>query len=466
MNPIKRTLIITGAALALSSSLIASAQETDFDWLASAVETELQAQNTAGVSVAIVFENQVIFSDGFGVRNTETLDPVTADTLFQIGSTTKPLTALGMLQLAQAGLVHLDASVTDYLPEFAVNEAITVRQLLSHSAGLNDDVAAYGPSNPESLRESISTFTPSASFAPAGELQSYSNIGFNIAGAVIEAASGQFFADYMTAEVFTPLGMSRTTFDPNVAITYPVAVGYNPSLFGTTAVRPNTHNVPESPSGILYSTATNLTHLLQFILQAGMVEDQPFLTSELFTEMVTPVETRIDSSMRYGLGVSVETYRGTLALGHDGNVDGYAAFLKTLPEYGLGVVILANHIAFNAAPIFDQVVDELIDLPAPTAETETETSVDVATYADYVGAYVIANSQGGVFLEIQVSLMDDRLELQIADQPTLELRPLATDVFATYFGEFPAGLEIRFLRDETGAVRYLYAGLRVGVKTN
>jgi CubicO group peptidase (beta-lactamase class C family) len=96
------------------------------------------------LGVAIVQNDKVIFRQGFGVRNTETKDPVTPTTLFRIGSTTKPLTAIGVMQLVEAGKVKLDEPVVTYVPEFKVNSKIPVRQIISHSSGLADAADPYG----------------------------------------------------------------------------------------------------------------------------------------------------------------------------------------------------------------------------------------------------------------------------------------------------------------------------------
>jgi CubicO group peptidase (beta-lactamase class C family) len=462
----KRLISFILIASLLVLAVPAAAQDTpttDFETAAidDAIASAMEAQRAPGLAIAIVYQGQVVYAAGYGVRDTETNAPITPDTLFMFGSTLKPLTTIGLLRLVEQGLVDLDAPVSTYLPELPIGDAITARQLLSHTAGLADEANADGPQNPEALRESMAQFTEAAMFAPAGTAHSYSNPGYDIAGTVIEAASGQYYDDYMASQVFAPMGMERTTFDPNVAITYPVAAGYQPGMLGISAVRRNSSHTTEAPSGLAYSSVNDLTRLLEFILEGGVVGGEPVLSAELAQAMATPAQVRIASPMRYGLGLFVEQYRGTTRIGHGGNVDGYSALMETLPAHDLGVVVLANVSAFDASPIFDAVVDTLLNLPATSEESAPYTPDNLA---DYVGEYVVRDLAGEPAFTGRVSLEGERLQVQISGQPTLELRATAPDTFEVYFGEMASGQLVTFLRDETGTVGYLFLGNRVACR--
>lgn len=429
--------------------------------IARIIEEEMRAQNAPGAAVAIVFNGEVIFAEGFGVRNTETNDSVTPDTLFMFGSTLKPLTSIGLLRLVESGGVDLDAPVSLYLPEIAFPDTVLVRHLLSHTTGLSDDANGDGPRDPAALRESMARFTRDSFFAPAGELHSYSNPGFDIAGAVIESVSGQYYADYMAAEVFAPMGMTRATFDPNVAITYPVAVGYQRGLLGNNAVRRNASHTTEAPSGLAYASVNDLTKLIEFVLNEGQANGQTILTNSMAEAMWTPAAVSIVSPMRYGLGFFIEDYRGTVRVGHGGNVDGYSSMLETLPEYGLGVVVLANSSGFDANPIFDAVVDALIDLPATSESVTKQPAIDLEAYA---GSYALRDLNGDPSFTVTVTVEGERLLAQVAGQPPLTLRAAEQDLFEIYFGEIATGQKLAFLRDDTGTITYIHAGGRAGTR--
>lgn len=436
------------------------AQSTpDFTALETVITEQLQAQNTPGIAIAIVHQGAVIYRAGFGVRSIEGQEPVTPDTLFRIGSTTKPMTALGLLMLAEDGRVALDAPISTYLPDFALGDDITVRHLLSHTAGLSDEAQAYGSLDADALAESMGNFTSASQFAPAGQVHSYSNPGFNIAGRVIEVVTGQYYADYMEKVVFRALGLKRTTLYPNIAITYPVAIGYEPSLFGRLNVtRPNTDNVAEYPSGFAYSSVNDLTNLINFILMEG----QPILGEVWGKEMLTPVVPAISGGFEYGLGVMIGEYRGTPMIGHDGKINGYTALLQTLPAHQFGVVILGNNIAFDPTPIFDAAVDSVLTLPVPD---ETADIVQTGELDDYVGTYALKNPAGDVVISVRVTLENGGLTAAPDGQPRLDLIPISgINTFEAHLGGQPLGVTLTFMADEQGTFTYLSVGYRVATR--
>jgi CubicO group peptidase (beta-lactamase class C family) len=452
-----RFIAVLLLTISLTSLAFAQSPEPDFDAITQAIEEQMQAQNIPGLAIAIVHRGEVIYAEGFGVRSTEDDAPVTPDTLFRIGSTTKPLTALAVLRLVEQGLLDLDTPITAYLPEFTMSDDITLRQLLGHTAGLNDRADAIVLLDANALRDSVLGFTSAGLFAPSGTVRSYANPGFDIAGAVVEAVSGQPFADAMAKDVFAPMGMTRTTFHSTVAMTYPLASGHQPNLFGLSVVRPNPDNITQYPSGFAFSTVNDLTHLIDFLLEG----DEGFLSEALRAEMLDSSPVRVASPFDYGLGVVRTTYRGAQQIGHGGRIDGYGAFLETLPEYDFGVAIVANNGAIDEAPIFAAVVDAVLGLPVEDVVLADDIPY---TSAEYVGTYVLRALDGEPVASIVISEQDGALVAQADGQPLLTLRPTAPDSFGVYFGDINAGIGIDFVRDENGRVAYVSVGYRIGVR--
>lgn len=458
----KRWILLITLLGILSGGFSTFAQaDTDFLWLEEVIDAQMSEQRVAGLAIALVQGDEVIYQRGFGVRNTETEDPITTDTLFQIGSTTKPLTTIAILQQVEAGTLDLDTPIINYLPAFAVDDNITLRHLLSHSAGLNDEANPYGSLSPDALQQAVLAFGKEAQFAPVGTLQSYSNAGFNVAGAVLESVVDGYYADHMKT-VFSQFKMTRTTFDPTLAMTYPLAVGYQPGLFGNNAVRPMSANMAEAPSGIAYSTVEDLAYLVEFFLNEGVVDGTPIISPQLFATMTTPAEVRLGTEIPYGLGVIIDEHFGVPTWGHDGKIDGYTAVLRTWHTQDLGVVILANNIAFSGAPIERAIAENLLGLSA-TPDTPAEFTAP-ADLSPYVGTYSINNPQGGAMFEAEISVNGEYLRAQITGQPTLELRPVAPDTFEAYLFGSSVGARVMFLRDDSGAVRYISAAFRAGAK--
>lgn len=454
-------IIVLMAILLLGSSVNAQENVPDFSDLEAIINQQLEAQNTNGFAISLVQDGEVIYAQGFGVRDKETNDPVTADTIFRIGSTTKPLTTIGLLMLVEEGLIDLDESVATYVPEFTINDDITVRHLLSHTAGLKDRAIPYGPTHPEALAEFVASFDETASFSEPGDVFSYSNPGFNVAGHVIEAVSGQWYADYMAEAVFAQLDMQHSTLYPTVAMTYPLAQGYQQGQL----VRPNPDNVEEYPAGFIFSSVTDIARLMTFILQDGTLDDETILDEALVLEMKTPQTARISSNNGegYGLGLFISNYRGTDLIGHDGGINGYGSYMNTVPEYGLGISMLYNNDAFDATPIFDAVLDLLTDLPP---EAQNEFDADTVVLEDYVGSYQFASFTGEDDLTIKVELTDGGdLAAQASGQPTLTLNPVAENRFEVLYLQQQIGITFDFLKDDQGNVVYLSLGARVARRT-
>ncbi len=434
-----------------------------------AAEAELVAQRTPGVSVAVVWGETLVYSAGFGVRNTETKDPVTPDTLFQIGSTTKPLTALAALRLASEGVLDLDAPVQTVLPELDMGQytdLITMRALLSHTAGINDAANDQGPRDPQALRASLSEYGEASLFAMPGMIHSYSNPGFDLAGAVIEQVSGRYYADYMTEKIFRPLGMLRTTFDPAVAMTYPLAAGYSPGLFGPLPVRPLSFNMAEAPSGLAYSSANDLIPLMRVLIDPPSAEVAlDVIGSPLLDDMTEPTTTYTGAVFGYGLGVFIDDYEGNLMLGHNGAINGYRAFLQVLPGRQFGVVVLANNIAFDAQPIFDAAYDTVFPevLPSRTP-VPTPYVPEPEALEEYVGRYVVRDMAGAITIAVEVRLQDGVLTAQPSGQPQLILQPTKPDEFAVFMGQTDLDLPLTFARTSDKVIRYLNVGYRSAVR--
>lgn len=428
-----------------------------FQPIIDAIQTQMEAQTVPGVAVAIVHHGEIIFQQGFGVRSLETRDPVTPDTLFRIGSATKPFTVIALMQLVEAGRVDLDAPVVTYVPTFQVDPTITVRQLISHTAGLADLAVPYGRTDATALQDFVASLPPQSAIAPPGKVLSYSNPGFNVAGAIIERVTGESYARYIDENVFATLGMTRTTFQPTVALTYPLAVGYQPLATEMAPVRPTPDNAAEYPAGFAFSSVRDLTQFLQFLMQEGAVNGQPVLRADSVQAMKTPVLWNEPLKLGYGLGLFVAEEDGTTTIGHGGSIPGYTTALKIFPEQDLGLVLVANRSGFDPSAILDAVRQTLLNLPEPPQTPPLP--LDVNALRAYAGNYGLANAMGDSIGTLEIALEQGSLKGRAPGQPEMELRPTRPDVFELWVAGQTVG-EVAFLRDETGQVTFFTQGLR------
>ncbi len=405
----------------------------------SAIRREMVRQNAPGCAVAVLHKGRVILLRGFGVRDLETRAPVTPLTVFRIGSTTKILTAVALMRQVEQGTLELDQPVVRYLPEFQVNPSITVRQVLSHTAGLKDSAVLYGPEDPAALKQHVAALTKADTFTEPGAVFSYSNLGLDTAGAVLERVVGQSYPEHLEKRIFPLLGMSRATFSTNRAITFPFAVGHEDGK----PVRPNPFNATQNPSGFAMATVVDEVALMRVLLGEKKV-----LRPESLREMRTGVLGVPPLGVEYGLGLFVQRARGYRTCGHGGNINGYTSFLTTVPDLELGVAVLTNVSNFDAEPIFEAVLDWLRIPQTPPARIQQHPA------SDYAGRYSMPSGEPGK-ADVLVTITPE-MKMVLGEQ-TLSLTTIATDGF-----QAANGMALAFLRDSTGQVRFLNVGFRSG----
>lgn len=341
--------------------LAAAAFGAALDAVAGYAPQAMRAQGTPGLSLAITDRTQTLRVITLGYADRETRQPVTPQTRFAIGSITKSMTALAMLELADAGRVNLSAPVQRYLPWFAIRSLggpILVRELLSHTAGIPDDYAdAPGyVYDVLALRNATTLFSPGTSW-------SYSNDGFATAGAIVAALDRRSWADSLTARVFTPIGMndSSPVFTPELMAD--AAKGYQfrdndrpPSLDPPLVASPPLDFV--DPAGSVLSTPEDMARYMRFYLNGGVTPDGRRLISAASFAAMTHA-ARLNNGKpagspgamlaeapafyrEYGYGLSIFNDGGDRSIGHTGGISGYTACMQMNLTRGFGVIAFAN----------------------------------------------------------------------------------------------------------------------------
>ncbi|MEZ5294274.1 MAG: serine hydrolase domain-containing protein [Vicinamibacterales bacterium] len=355
-----RLAATAGIALACAAALRAAAQPSDpFAGVASAIHAEMAQAGIPGAAVAVVAGNQVVWTAGFGVANTETEAPVTPDTLFQIGSVTKTLTAAAILVAAAEGVVALDQPVATYVTGLTPCVGTpTLAQLLSHTGGLIDEPDEFGPQGEDGLGAYQRTWTGEYCFLPPGRAFSYSNSGFALAGLALQEADGTPFAEVMKARVLGPLGMTRTTFRPTEAMTRPLAVGHKKMADGTfEVVRPLANDARLWPAGTLYSSANEMARLVVALGNDGIVEGRQALPPGVGARMRRGQADVPTNGEAYGQGLFLRPAQGRY--GHGGTMTGYAAQLTVRGQVGL--VALTNADAVDVDGLVGRLWPEVLD---------------------------------------------------------------------------------------------------------
>jgi CubicO group peptidase (beta-lactamase class C family) len=310
--------------------------------LKSFVREEAAADRFSG-AVLVAKEGKVLFSDAYGLADREQKIPNTVKTRFRIGSMNKMFTAVAILQLVEAGEVELTAPLGTYLTDYPnqeVAEQVTIHHLLTHTGGTGD---IFGPEF-EAHREELRTLNDyvelygerGPEFEP-GSQWVYSNYGFILLGAVIEAVTGQSYYDYVKEHIYEPAGMTGTGSVPEDQAVPDRAVGYMDPTGGTNW-RPNTDTLPYrgTSAGGGYSTVGDFARFADALLSRELLSPDS-------TELLITGKEEIAPGISYAYGF--EDHRGAEGngwVGHGGGAPGMNGDLRIYPTSGYVVVVLAN----------------------------------------------------------------------------------------------------------------------------
>jgi CubicO group peptidase (beta-lactamase class C family) len=430
-------------------------QGRDFGELERVVRAELREKNVPGAAVAVVSGDRIVFAKGFGVANVETNAPVTPDTLFQIGSITKTFTAVAVLTLAEEGKLKLDAPIGDYAKGLSPKLArVTLHQLLSHTAGIKDEPDEYGGQDESMLASYLRSWKDDYALFDAGEVFSYSNSGFALAGFVVQEAAGKPYADLMAERVFQPLGMARTTFRPTVAMTYPLAVGHQ-AKHGEKpfVVRPLPHDARLYPAGTVYSCVNEMARFAIAFLNEGKLDGRQTLSPAVIAKMQTPNARQLSAAddTSYGYGLFMNHYRGVRQLWHDGSMTGYTASMLMVPEQRFAIIILCNADGVALDKTREKAMELMLPLaPKEVAKPDIPQPISISEMEKYVGSYEQPNR-----FKIEIVVKEGRLFIKEFNSE-MPLIKIGENRFIFRFPQGEKSVEIFIKLEKDGKPRFIH----------
>lgn len=313
------------------------------------IQREVESKGIPALSVALVDDQEIVWARGFGEARPGEGIGASPETVYRVGSVSKLFTDMTVMQLVEAGEVELDTPVTDYLPEFSPRNPfgvpITLRQLMSHRAGLvrEPPLGNYFEDTEPTLTATVASLNDTELVHAPGERTKYSNAGIAVVGLVLERLSGKPFVQVLEEEVLRPAGMSRSAFFPREDLLPDLAGAYMWTYDGREFPAP-TFQLGMSPAGSLYSTVTDMGRFLSLLFAGG----PPLLSTETLEQMWTPQYAEPGTAGGYGLGFRVSDFEGTRKVGHAGAIYGFATELSALPEEKLGVVVVVTMDGANA----------------------------------------------------------------------------------------------------------------------
>ena len=377
-NRLIRSILVMACLLGLAA---AAQAQSDARWQAldSYIQTAMHDGRVPGLAVGIVQNGQAVYVKGFGVRDIATGQPVTPDTLFDIGSCTKAFTAAAVGILVDEGKMHWDDRVDEYIPFFHLydplaDENVTMRDLLTHRTGMGGtDLLWYGGSfSAEEIIRRVRYIPPEFGFRARFE---YQNVMYATAGYAVGQASGGTWQDFVRAHIFGPLGMTGADFSATDAQNAADHATPHDLKDGKVVTIPwrNIDNV--APAGSINAGVKDMTKWIAMQLNDGMANGQQIVSAKSLREthtpqIVVPQGGEFDLffpkslQMSYGMGWFIQDYGGHQIWLHPGDIDGFASLVVLLPEVKTGFVILTNldHTALRAG-LGWHLVDEFLNLP-------------------------------------------------------------------------------------------------------
>jgi CubicO group peptidase (beta-lactamase class C family) len=325
------------------------------------IRPEMAKHRIPGVALAVVRAGKPQKIAAYGLANVELDVPVSPDTVFEIGSITKQFTAAAILLLQQQGKLSVDDSINRYLPFTPPQwEEITIRHLLSHTSGIKNYTGLDGFEvrrhlSPEQFIREIAAYP--LDFAP-GHSWKYCNTGYNLLGFIIEKASGKNYWEFLSERIFRPLGMNATTNRLPALVITNRAAGYEQ----TNHIWINRDNdlTDVFSAGAIISTVGDLVKW-----DVALDGDQ-LLTRQSKELMWTPGTQGGGKQLHYGLGWSIESFKGHSNIGHGGSTSGFSASLQRFPDQKLTVIVLTNTGEEIATPLAMRIAGFYLPEPANT----------------------------------------------------------------------------------------------------
>jgi CubicO group peptidase (beta-lactamase class C family) len=420
------------------------------------------AAHIPGLAIAVVHDDAIVLAEGLGVADVDAGTPVSPETVFPIGSTTKAFTSTLTAMLVDDGTVGWDDPVVEFLPYFSLDvqssdprAEATLRDLLSHRTGFVRMNVLIG--NADVTTEQI--LTTAAGAEPWAEFRGqflYSNVMYTAAGAALAAATDTAWTDLVEERILEPLGMDRTMTSSSAALrdeTLATGYAWDDDLQTLDAIDfHRTDNI--CPAGCLNSTVLDMAEWLRLQLGRGEIDGVRLVTEAQLDETWSP-QIGIGGGISYGLGWMVGEWEGRRQLSHGGNIGGFSAQVAMLPEANLGFVMLTN---ISMSSLQDLVIPGVWD--ALLGDLDEDDDVRVDDLSPFVGEYVAEFAQ---FRNerFEVLVQDGHLAVDIPRQQVFQL--LSPDEDGKWRFAISDDIAVAFVRgpgDEVVVMELYQSGLR------
>ncbi len=375
--------------------------------------------DTPGMSVIVIRDGKVLFKRAYGLADVEAGTPNTTGTTFRLASISKQFTAMAILMLMERGRLRLDSHLSDFFPDFPeYGREITIRHLLTHTAGLPDYVALIPGGQKEQLNDQDALHLleqqKSGSFPPGTRFE-YSNSGYVLLGLIVARASGEPFARFLQKNIFQPLQMSHTAvLERGQSNVKARAFGYSPKGDSFERTDQSVTSATQG-DGCIYSSVEDMYRWDQALYTSKLVRKNTLKMA------FTPAKFGDRQTSDYGFGWFINYVRGFRQVWHGGGTLGFRSQIVRMPDQKFTVIVLTNRNDSNPAGLASRIAR--IYFPALTVPEPHRVKLAPAVLESYAGHYDV---RGGVST---FTAREGRLFWTGISAHPLELLPLSSDTF-------------------------------------
>jgi CubicO group peptidase (beta-lactamase class C family) len=446
--------------------------ENDFALLSEFVRQEMDRLHVPGVSVGLHYEGQDHIA-AFGVTNVNHPLPVTEDTLFQIGSTSKTVCGTVAMRLVERGKLDLDAPLRTYLPDLrladhSVASAVTLRHLFNHTGGWQGDYFANTGAGDDALEKVIAQMVDLAQVTPLGAFFSYNNAGFYLAGRAIEVVTGKTYESAARELVLDPLGMKRSFFFAREVIADRVAIGHRVGKDGPEVLGEWELARAANPAGGIVSTAGDQLRYARFHMGDGRAADgTQILGKETLAGMQTASAKGGNGIGALGVTWMLREVGGVRLVGHGGATNGLMSAFQMAPDRDFAITVLTN--AYQGTELNRNVVNRALKLYLAVEEGKP-----IARKAAPEALDEFAGRYSALLSDLLITAKNGALEGQVIPKggfPTKDSPPRPTEPPFSIGLSNPEHLvilsgpmkesSIDVLRDENGRITFVRLGYRL-----
>lgn len=454
------SFVILSLSLALTPlSVPAQKDQTDFSDLEKVFMKDFEERGAPGAAIAIISGDRIVYSKLVGSSNVETNVPITPDTLFLIGVTSRIFVSAALASLAEEEKIPLDEPIGNRIQGLNPKVAkLSIHNLLSSTGGIRHERYSYGPRDDKGLEQFVRAMSDEYFFAEPGKAYSSSSVSSAVTGYVAEQLGKKSFGDVMQ-DRFKKLGMFRSTFRQDIAMTYPLSQGHQVSGVAAPIVsRPFMDNAIFRADSMMFSTLNDMTRFAIAFMNGGKFEGKQILSPSVIARMSTPVArvhgTNVMEKGEYGYGMFIYDYRGVKVMEQDSVWLGFSARFRMVPEHRFAIIILANSNVGGFHETVDKAFETVMPVkPRQERKPKTAIKIDEAESQKYVGQYVNPPDQ------IEIALKNGQLVFKQLGME-LPISKIGEERFQIHPPAYPGAIELKMTTGEDGKVEFMYSSLR------